>query len=429
MNIKEDPSSSEINKTSRSVDLKKINDLVDLSRQKKFKIEQLKNNTYSELGFTFKPAISESSKYKVPGTFEERNFINYYPNRDSLLSKKKYGNSNKEVSSILSYSNKNINNNNANNKNIELDNASKISVRTFNFNNNYNINSNNNYVNNKENSFSSSKHSSLKSKWVGNTNKNSTPFLNSNSKRKNNFSNTKNKNQKNNNSNTTNNYNENSINNNTNNINNNNKTKSIKSSICNFSTMKNTPDIKGNDFINKIAHESLNNQELNYANEENLNYDYSNINNKKITKLQETRDLVKRINSKVKSNSNKDFEFLNNTIDEVYNNNVLESTNKINQEKNVINEKYFNKESLTGVLDESKSNYFNGEKENKNTNNSKNRNKNYGNIVYSINSNDNGCKSINNSSGVVSNNDKNNQENSNFKYSMSKTDGEVYFDK
>jgi hypothetical protein len=382
---------------------------------------------YSELGFTFKPSISESSRYKVSGTFEERNFINYYPNRESLLSKKKYGNTNKVVSSILSFCNPN--------NNIEFDNASKISNKTFNFNNN------NNYVNNNENSFSSSKQYSLKCKLIGNPNYIATPILSSNTKRKNNFSNSKNNKKTNDNNNKLN-----EVNISRSNIsiitNNNNKTKSFKSSICNFSTAKNTPDLRGSDSISKIAHGSFssnqnpkaieeNNNIDNFNQEQNLNninnYVINNNNKKKNSKLQETRELVKRINSKVKSKSNKDFEFLDNTIDEVHNNAILENTNKKIQEK--IFKENSNYDTGSRIVDESKSNYFCGEEANKSLNNNKgNRNKNYGNIVYSVNSNENANKSIKNRS-VISNNDMNNQENSRFDYSMSKTDGEVYFDK
>lgn len=436
------------------MDIKKINDLIDISRQKTFRIEQLKNNTYNELGFTFKPAISESSKYRVSGTFEERNFINYYPNRESLLSKKKYGNSNKEVSSILSYCNKdnNINNNKINNFNDEFDSASKLSIKTL----NYNSNSNNNYMNNKENSFSSSKQSSLKSKWIGNPNKRSTPILNSSSKKRNNFSNSK-TNPKiddnvisyndNNNHNDDNSY-KTSISNNININNNNNRTRSIKSSICNFSTAKNTPDLRNNHFITKIANESLINQVL--KSNADINCDDSNkemignenYNNKKNTKLQETRNIVKRINSKVKSLSNKDFEFLDKTTDQVYNTAVLENASKKNLDKNSnfnsnnnhndnndnndINSNY---ESASRNADESKNNNFHEEEGNINLNNRENRNKNYGNIVYSVKSNENANKFIKNERMVSYNNDMNNQENSRFDYSMSKTDGEVYFEK
>ena len=390
---------------------------MEISRQKQFKIEQLKNNTYSQLGFTFKPAINKSSKYKVSETFEQRNYVNHYPNRESLLSRKKYGHSNKEVSSILSYCNASNNNDN-----IEFDNASKISVRTFNFNNNNN-NGNNNYVNNKENSFSSLKQTSLKSKMIGNANKNSTPISNSNSLLKNDFSNTKKNKQGDNISNITNN-NENTIRNDTNKNNYNNKTKSIKSSICNFSTAKNTPDLKGKEFINRITHESLNNQELKSNEENNNNY---NINYKKSSKLQETRELVKRINSKVKSNSKKDLEFLDKTIDEVCNDNAFtENVSKKSQDKNIKNENS-NYESGSRIADESKSNHFYKEEAIRNINDSKNRNKNYGNIIYSVNSNDNINKSIK-SGSVILNNDKNNQENFNFNYSVSKTDGEANLD-
>jgi len=351
------------------------------------------------------------------------------------LSKKKYGNTNKVVSSILSYCNPNNNININNNNNIEFDNASKISNKTFNFNNN-------NYVNNHENSFSSSKQYSLKCKLIGNPNDISTPILSSNSKRKNNFSNSKNNKKTNDNNNDK--LNEVSISRSSFRIitNNNNKRKSFKSSICNFSTAKNTPDLRGSDSISKIAHGSFSSNQNpkaieenkntdNFNQEQNLNkinnYVFDNNNKKKNSKLQETRDLVKRINSKVKSKSNKDFEFLDQTIGEVHNNSVLENTNK------KIKEKIFNENSNydTGsrIVDESKSNYFCGEEANKSLNNNKgNRNKNYGNIVYSVNSNENANKSIKNMR-VISNNDMNNQENSRFDYSMSKTDGEVYLDK
>ncbi len=157
----------------------------------------------------------------------------------------------------------------------------------------------------------------------------------------------------------------------------------------------------------------------------------NNINNKKSSKLQETREFVKRINSKVKSNSNKDFEFSDfSTFDKDYNNNaILEKTNKINQDKNIINEKLPYESSSRRIADESKSNHFSGGESNRKIIYNKNRNGNYANNIYSVKINDNnGNKSINNGS-VVSNSDKNNQENSNFNYSMSKTDGEVYLDK
>jgi hypothetical protein len=157
----------------------------------------------------------------------------------------------------------------------------------------------------------------------------------------------------------------------------------------------------------------------------------NNINNKKSSKLQETREFVKRINSKVKSNSNKDFEFSDfSAFDKDYiNNAVCEKTNKINQEKNIINEKLPYKSGSRRIADESKSNHFSDEESNRKIIYNKNRNGNYASNIYSVKINDNnGNKSINNGS-VVSNSDKNNQENSNFNYSMSKTEGEVYLDK
>ncbi len=471
-----------LNPISKSVDLNKINNLIDIHRQKTFKIEQLKNSTYSQLGFTFKPVIKESNKYKVHGTFEQRNYTNHYPNRESFSSKKKYVNSNKDVSSIVSIYNMN--------NNPDFGNTSKISVKTY-----------NNLINH-ENSFSSK--NSIKNNLDIN-NKNCTPISNPNKKNPNFSSKTKNGNFSSKSKATKNNIESSIISNNCNNITNatsnisKNQSKSIKSSICNFSTTKNSSNIDEENFLNKIVpnkidsrvynenlkkqnhriledlNENLNSNASNTNNNTNNNFTNNNSNNntnnsnnnnsnnntnnsntnniilnKKPIKLQETRDLVKLMNSKIKATSNRDLELMDHTIDEINSNIYLDDSIKNNNEDNLSNKKNTNNNYNTNNEEYSLSdNNYNlnqqtDERKDKNTKKEnfansnhqslrENRNKNYGNIIYSFNNSEKSNienKSIRSRNALSINDFNNNQENSNLNYSnLDKTDGEGYNEK
>jgi len=388
-------SNANLNQTSKSVDINKINNLIEIHRQKKYKREQLKNNIYSELGFTFKPTLNESTKYKVNGTFEERNYINFYPNRESVASKKKYGNSNKDVSSIISMSNI-----------VNPDfNTSRISNKTF------------NYMNNKENSFSS-KNSGVKVK--GKVEQNS----NTNSKN-NNFL-AKNPNQINENSfvssnNNATNY---TLNLNKSNISKN-KSKSKTSSITNFSISNNNKNIDEDRALNRgqeIRNENFNN---NNQNNKSIQDDVN-----KIILLKERDDLIKKINTQIRSMNSPDNQSSQNKINDIHENDISVNADQRNQEKNSENSPLNLNYNYGKTMNENRNSsnfYINPNEINGNQIMNANKNKNYGNIIYSANLNDNLQKSIKNGN-PISGKSTNNQDHSNFNYSLNRTDLDFHED-
>lgn len=350
--------------------MSRINQLVDIHRQKKYKIEQLKNSLHQELGITFNPITNDNSRFNLSSTFEERNLQSSYPNRKTVLNRL-----NNNATSGQSLNNS-ISINNISYVQNDLVNKSNRAIISSNKNSHINIISKNN-LNNKENSFSSKlSFNNNQANNIADSQRNLNDFksnanYNNNNINDNNNSlnNTHNTLLINSNRNKANNINKNlsgnkirntskNNNNNTNSFISLNKTKSaIKSTHCNFSTAKNTPDYNNSkhpiDHVSSSKTEQIENNprqnnflpidDANYNNNNNnLNnnstinsniFIFSNVNeyttnshlnnskfsdknsnanknifNKKAgPKIQETRNIVKRIDSKGKVINNSNF--------------------------------------------------------------------------------------------------------------------------
>ena len=357
-------STAKLNKTSKSLEMGKINELVDLHRLKKYKLEQLKKNVFNELGFTFMPKILDTNKYKINNTFEERNYTSFYPNRLTIINKKKFYN--KE--------------NNSSNPNI-----SKITNK---LNRENSFNSKNSFINNSN--INSIQNSNMKSK----RDKNIENIINSPIVHKNEINNSLNINSNN------------SVYNKLNNHQN--ISKSKKSSICNFSTTK----IPLNLNDDKISNLENSKQDLNE--------------NKKQTKIKESKNAFQKMNVKINKDielldytmeANDIISYSSNKKQNDFTENKNKNTS-INFNsgtpliKNNLNKKREENQILKRNNSAKKINY----EQNINV---ENKNNNYGNIYYPNNKNCNGLfdekiekkKMINNQENDISINKSENQNN------------------